>query len=275
MKILVTGGAGRAGGVLCAGLAAAGHEVVCVDRSLRRAPGVDGRVADLRVREAIYAHLDGVDTVVHLANHANQWRADPQVLVAENTAMNVHVFQAAAEAGVRRVIFGSSVQTISGAPLGAGASAPPLPVYPLSGDSPPLPANPYGLSKVMGETMLRHYGERHGLDAVALRLPFLVHQPRGLARQAAHMCADTWPREGFSWLWMDDLAGLVLALATGPEARPPGGAGYRCLLPSAPPMEALSEVREALARHPEARVAPCAVAGWSPTPLEALPGALS
>lgn len=272
MKFLVTGGAGRAGGVLCAGLVAAGHEVVCVDRSLRRAPGVDGRVADLRVREAVYAHLEGVGAVVHLANHANQWRADPQVLLAENTAMNAHVFHAAMEAGVRHVVFGSSVQTVSGAPQGAGASAPPLPVYPLTGDSAPSPANPYALSKVMGETMLRHYGERHGLDAVALRLPFLVHQPRGLERQAAHMCSDTWPREGFSWLWMGDLAGLVLALLTGPAARSPGEGGYRCLLPSAPPMEALPEVRAALARHPAARVGPCDVAGWSPTPFEALPG---
>ncbi|MCU0791406.1 MAG: NAD(P)-dependent oxidoreductase [Opitutaceae bacterium] len=267
MKLLVTGGAGKAGRVLCAGLVAAGHGVVCVDRGLRRQPGVDGRVADLRVREAIYPHLDGVDAVVHLANHAMAFGTDAQTLVAENTAMNVHVFQAAAEAGVRRVIFGSSVQAASGAPLAKGAVPAPLPVYPLGGDSAPLPANAYALSKVMGETMLRHYAERHAWDAVALRLPYLVEGVRGLARQAAGMCADTWPREGFSWLWTGDLAGLVLALLDGPA----GEARYRCLLPSAPPMEAFPEVRAALAAHPVARVARCYIPGWSPTPLESLP----
>ncbi|MBC8010449.1 MAG: NAD(P)-dependent oxidoreductase [Burkholderiales bacterium] len=273
MTILVTGGTGLVGRTICGGLAARGHHVRCVDRTLRPQPGVESRVADLRVREAIYPHLAGVEAVVHLANHSNQWRADAQTLLAENTALNTHVFQAAVEAGVRSVIFSSSIQVVSGLPLDDRASRDPSrpvapPAYPLSGDSSPRPGNAYAASKVLGEQLLRYHAEIHGLAATALRLPFIVRDRRGLAAQAVRMVGDTWAHEGFAWLWAGDLPGLIDALLRHPSP------GYRCLLPSAPPMEAIPEVRAALALHRAARVAPLPpidLDRWAPTPLENLP----
>lgn len=270
MTILVTGGTGLVGRAICGGLVERGHHVRCADRMFKPQDGVEAVVVDLRIREAAYALLADVDAVVHLANHANQWRTDAQTLVAENTAVNVNVFQAAAECGVGAVIFASSVQVASGVPLDtrAGRDQPEQPVYPLFGDSPARPGNAYAVSKVLGETLLRYHAETHGLAATTLRLPFIVRGRHGLERQAAHMARDTWPHEGFSWLWAGDLGGLVHALLV--EARP----GYRCLLPSAPPMLDLPEVRAAANRWPEARVAEPGVdfpPGWRPTPLVDLP----
>ncbi len=273
MTILVTGGTGLAGRAICGGLAARGHRVRCADRVLRPQEGVEARVADLRVREAVYPLLDGVEAVVHLANHANQYHADAQTILAENAALNAHVFQAAVEHGARSLIFSSSVQATSGMPLdrrAEEAGATPPPVYPVSGDSPARPGNAYGASKEAGEAQLRYHARVHGVAATALRLPCIVRGRRGLERQAAGMCRHTWPHEGFAWLWTGDLPGLVEAvLATD---RP----GYRCLLPSAPPMTEFAEVRAAMAAHPEAAVAPGAWAGlgdWRPTPLAGLPDA--
>lgn len=269
MKILVTGGAGLVGRAICGGLAARGHAVRCVDRSLRPQPGVDGRVADLRVREAIYPHLESVDAVVHLANHANQYRTDAQTVLAENAALNAHVFQAAVECGVRHLIFSSSVQVVSGLPLDPGAEeGNHPPVQALTGHDDPRPGNAYAASKVMGEELLRYHSRVHGLACTTLRLPFILRGRRGLERQATNMSGDTWPHEGFAWLWVGDLAALVAAvLAT---SRP----GYRCLLPSAPPMDAIAAVAAARAAHPGAGVTADAWAGldgWRPTPLEDLP----
>lgn len=258
MTILVTGGAGMVGGAICAGLAARGHRVRGVDRAPGGMEGVDMRVAELLHAGALKEHLDGVEAVVHLANHANQWQADARTILAENATLNANVFQAALEAGVRHLVFGSSVQVVSGVPVAKGRGeenraanrAERRPEYPLSGDSEARPGNAYAVSKAAGEQMLRYYGEGHGVAATTLRLPYIVRKRPGLDRQALAMAKDCWGHEGYAWLWAGDLAGLVeRVLAT-------SAPGYRCFLPSAPVMEGIPELDAILAGDREARVAP-------------------
>src|SRR5690606_25277279 len=106
-----------------------------------------------------FAHrvVEGVDAVVHLANHPNPVSGPtPQRLLADNVAMNVNVFQAAALLGVRCLVFASSVQAMIRRDRPVHGPPFPIPYLPLDGDLPPNPGlSTYGISKEFGERLLR------------------------------------------------------------------------------------------------------------------------
>ena len=70
----------------------------------------DGR--DITDFDSIRPHFDGQDTVVHLAAALGSDTADPRDLVERNVWGSYNVFEAARQAGVRRVIFASSGSVI-------------------------------------------------------------------------------------------------------------------------------------------------------------------
>jgi NAD+ dependent glucose-6-phosphate dehydrogenase len=136
-----------------------GHEIVSLD------------IADL---EACRRACAGVDTVVHLAADPSE-RADWETsLLPNNIRGTANVFQAASEAGARRVVFASSVQTVLAYPEGET----------LPDDVAPRPANLYGASKVFGEAVVSTVSTR-GLSAIAVRIGaydapwFHEHHDRG------------------------------------------------------------------------------------------------
>jgi nucleoside-diphosphate-sugar epimerase len=282
MRIVVTGGSGLLGSRTVPALVAAGHSVVCVDTAPSREPGVEWHVADLRRRETPYAFLRDAEVVIHLANHSNASKADPQTVLGENVAMNVNVFQAAAELGVRRVIFSSSIQAVSGGPIfpeqeylppGQRKFAP----LPYDGDTPASAGNTYGQSKIIGENLLAYYVEqsRGAMEGVTLRLPFIARNPRRVLKwlKPDHPYAAS---ELFSWLWIEDAARLIRACVETPRLKGcrtyfPSGA----LLPDWPDAETLAQtyLADAPRRRPgerlEALIDISAIThdlGWTPTP---------
>ncbi len=105
MKVLVTGGAGYIGAVLCEALIAAGHEPVVLDRFFwGRAPLEGLKVATIAgdVRELQDAWLDGIDAVCHLGGLSNDPTAEynPEA----NREMNLVATQALVAACKRRKI---------------------------------------------------------------------------------------------------------------------------------------------------------------------------
>lgn len=178
MKVLVTGATGRLGSVVCKKLQQSGHEVLGTDQRFSSDFPVALRIADLRDTRALYPLLEGQQAVVHLGNIPSLSLAPTaQAVLNDNTVMNVNVFRAAVEVGVRRIVFASSIQTIirleEGRPL-----EPPygVPYFPLDGEAPADPGyNFYGLSKELGERLLRVLAERFpDLACTALRFPFLA-----------------------------------------------------------------------------------------------------
>jgi nucleoside-diphosphate-sugar epimerase len=285
MRIVVTGGSGFLGSRTIHFLAAAGHEVLCMDTAPAREPGVEWRVCDLRRREFAYEGLRGADVVIHLANHSNAQKTDAQTVLSENVAMNANVFQAASELGVRRVIFSSSVQAISGGPLMPGSEYPPpekrkIGALPYAGDSPARAGNAYGQSKIFGEELLAYHVERRegALEGVSVRFPFISRDPRRLRRwfkpDIEHHAAEL-----FSWLWIDDAARLLQACVDAKELP-----GHRIYFPAGPLPpdwpDAESLAQTYFARAPRRRpgealrslidiTAVTAELGWSPTPWSA------
>ncbi len=219
-KVLVTGAAGRLGRVAAGLLHREGYDLVATDLVMpdSTVSGADDQPpyrfdqADLRDHEAARQVLDGIDVVVHIANHPGLGVTPPQVVFNENVAVNENVFQGAAEQGVGRIIFASTVQLVgSRIDDRTVINEPSTPDYPLNGTTTPDPSNVYALSKTVSEVMLRYYADRCGIDCVALRLPMLhYHEERVIVATGREQQSDI--IEGFSGLSYADAAALVLAV---------------------------------------------------------------
>jgi UDP-glucose 4-epimerase len=151
-RIVVTGGAGRLGRSLVAGLSTAGHELVSLDRELSEAPELDGveQVAvDLTDPGAASAAIAGAraDALVHLAAIAVPFSAPEDVILTTNASLALNVLSAGVEAGIARIVAASSPTV-----LGYGAPAGWLPDrLPLDEQTTPRPWHAYGLSKLLIE----------------------------------------------------------------------------------------------------------------------------
>ncbi len=234
MKIVVTGASGRLGREVCRALAEAGHDVRGVDQFPGREKIVPVEVYNLLDREACYRVLDGAEAVAHFGNHPRPDRYQAHRVFNENTVINMNVFQAACDTGVKKIIFSSSIQAISGGSTLSEETPSQLPYLPLDGDVPPNPGNSYALSKVVGETILRYVCRQKDIEGTALRFPWLrsprrhsSHFRYGLKdmpeRYKHHVTRD----EAFAILDIGDAADLIRRLAERPMP------GFRVYLPAA------------------------------------------
>ncbi len=113
-KILVTGVAGFIGSNLADRLLAAGYDVIGIDNlayGIREQipAGVDFKQVDIRSKE-IYPLFQGVDVAFHLAakNDLFACQKDPVETMDINVHGTANVFEAARQAGVKKVVFSSS-----------------------------------------------------------------------------------------------------------------------------------------------------------------------
>ena len=211
-RVLVTGAAGRLGSAVASLFHAEGFELLATDVVDAGDVPYRFRHADLRDHAAASALLDDIDVVLHLGNHPGIGPVPPQVVFNENIAMNENIFQGAAERGVPRIVFASTLQLVgSHVDERTVTAAPPRPEFPLSGDTPPAPANVYALSKTVSEVMLRYYAERCGMQCTALRFPMLHHDPDSVRVGSGQERPDD-ITEGFTGLTYADAAALFLAV---------------------------------------------------------------
>jgi UDP-glucose 4-epimerase len=176
-RVLVTGGAGFIGSHLVAALLARGAQRVVVLDNLRtgswdnvaadpRVEHVTADLADLGVDD-FRRHLDGIDFLFHLAAEKHNQSVDvPERVLAVNVDATFRLFAAAAAAGVQKVIFTSSLYA-------AGRMSLP----PMQESDLPDPRTVYGISKLTGEHLLRHFT---ALRSTAFRL-FFTYGPRQFA----------------------------------------------------------------------------------------------
>ena len=172
-RCLVTGGAGFIGGHLVQELLRRGADDVVILDSLRAgsrdavaAPSAGCRLVEFQLgRDCVHAlrpHLDDVDYVFHLAAEKHgQAQHHPETALDSNVDGTYCLARAAGEAGVKRMVFASTLYVY-------GRTNGPAFVETET----PLPHTIYGISKLAGEHLLRHCHARYNLSYNVLRYFF-------------------------------------------------------------------------------------------------------
>jgi len=173
VNALVTGGAGFIGSHVVDALVARGDSVRVLDDLFSGDrenvnPAATLLVAGVADEDAVRDAVAGVDVVFHQAAHRAVLRSveDPLATDAANVHGTLTILKAAADAGVRRVVYASSSSVYGGAET-----------LPTPETAPTLPRSPYAVSKLAGEHYCRVFAELYQLETVALRY-FNVYGPR-------------------------------------------------------------------------------------------------
>ena len=167
MKVLVTGGAGYIGSVMCEVLLQRGHEVVVFDNLTQghraavpaEAVWVEGDLASAEtIRSTIEAHRP--EAVMHFAARSlvGESMASPLLYLRDNVVNGLNLIDACVAGGVERFIL-SSTANLFGTP---GDQL-------IAEDSPVAPGSPYGESKWALERALHWMSQIHDLRYAALR----------------------------------------------------------------------------------------------------------
>ncbi len=159
-KALVTGGTGFIGGAVVTELLAAGREV----RVLARAPGalaglpVEVARGDLRDPASLAAAVKGCRRVFHVAADYRLWVPDPDRMYAANVQGTRDLLAAAAEAGVERLVYTSTVGALGNPGDGTpGTEETPVALADMAGH--------YKRSKFLAEQVALEFA-RQGLPVV-------------------------------------------------------------------------------------------------------------
>ena len=113
MKILVTGGNGYKGSVLVPKLLANGHEVTSIDNNWFGSylkPQKNLKIIKSDIRDLKYEVFEGIETIIHLANIANDPLVElqPQLSWEVNVLASQQLAEKASKMGVKNFIFASS-----------------------------------------------------------------------------------------------------------------------------------------------------------------------
>ena len=222
MRILFTGGSGKAGRHAVPYLLDKGHQVTNLDLVPLDHPGVHNLRVELTDAGqvfnacAAYASFDelepgaGVpryDAIVHFA-------AIPCILIRPdnetfqiNTMSTYNVLDAAVKLGIRKVIFASS-ETTYGICFADGEKKPDY--VPIDEEHPTIPQDSYAMSKVVNEATARSFQARSGIDIYALRINNVIEPHEYAQNFPAYMDnPDLRRRNIFAYIDARDLGLMV------------------------------------------------------------------
>lgn len=174
MRILITGATGFVGGSLVQRLLELEFEVTAVLRKAIR--DVDCRVSFFQVEDFPATQewrrvAEGHEVVIHCAARVhimNDESTDPLAVFRKvNVGGTLNLARQAAEAGVKRFIFISSIK-VNGEETECGK--------PYAADDTPAPIDPYGISKLEAEQGLLALAAETGMEVTIIR-PVLVYGP--------------------------------------------------------------------------------------------------
>jgi nucleoside-diphosphate-sugar epimerase len=189
--VLITGACGNIGRKLRAAWDDV-YDLILLDAN----PGEDDQdvfKADLSdFDEEWITHFHGVDTVVHLAANSSEL-CDLDELMQPNLDAMANVFNAAALAGVDRIVFASS-NHVMGEYKDLGDDA-------ITVDLPPRPVNTYGMLKLVGERLGQSLALAFDLTFIAVRIGWVQE-----GRNRPDTLPDDWARK--MWLSNHDLIQL-------------------------------------------------------------------
>lgn len=167
MRVLITGGTGFIGSRLALRCAERGDEVRVLAQentdaeSSNRAEltdaGVEIQLGSVTDPERVRQAMEHIDVAFHLAAAQHEMNVSDERFYAVNVEGTRNVLDAASDAGVRRVVHGSTIG-VYGQPNGV-----------LDEDSPVDPDNIYGITKLEGERLALSWSD--DVTVVAIRIP--------------------------------------------------------------------------------------------------------
>ncbi len=165
-KLLITGAAGRIGSFLTNQWKERYDLVLTDAHRPEETLGFPFIQADLSDFAAIRRLTEGIDTVIHLGADPRM-EAPWETLLPSNVIGAYNVFEAAHQAGCRRLIFASSINAVFGYPIDQQINTQ-MPVNPI---------NLYGATKCWGEALARYYSNAHKLSCLCLRFAAVSYRP--------------------------------------------------------------------------------------------------
>ncbi len=221
MTVLVTGAAGFVGSAVVRRMLGRGYAVRALVRQTSDRRNIDGLevetvVGDLTDRASLVDALRGCTGLCHVAAAYRLWVPDPAPMFRVNVDGTRDLLEAAAEAGVERIVYTSSVATLGILPGGA----------PADEDTPAAFADmigPYKQSKFRAEELVRRLIASRSLPVVIVNPSTPIGpgdvRPTPTGRMIVEAAAGRMPAyvdTGLNVVHVDDVAeGHVLAFEKG------------------------------------------------------------
>ncbi|WIM11552.1 NAD(P)-dependent oxidoreductase [Enhydrobacter sp.] len=195
-RIVFTGAAGGIGTMVRPLLAAAYPGLVLSDRvkpgNLR--PDETFVSADLTRPDEVAKAVEGAHSVLHFGGHSTEGPWD--AVLQANIVGCYNLFEAARQAGVKRIVFASSNHAVG--------------FYPrrkkIGTDVTVRPDSRYGVSKAFGEALGALYSDKHGIAVTCLRIGNVGPRPLDVRRLSI-------------WISPEDLVQLIRIGLDHPQVR--------------------------------------------------------
>ncbi len=166
MKILVAGGAGYIGSQVNLDLNRQGHLTIVLDNLTKghRAAVTAGKFIPGDINDPVLVKKilqeEQIEAVMHFAAYSLVGESvnEPAKYFRNNIGGGQSLLDAMIDCGVKRIVF-SSTAAVYGEPG----------QIPITEDHPQNPTNPYGLSKLTFERIMKAYDRAYGLRFIALR----------------------------------------------------------------------------------------------------------
>jgi len=184
-KLLVTGGAGYVGSHCCRAFAEAGWDVTVFDNLstgwrdlVKWGPLIVGDLQDPADLNAAFEKVKP-DAVAHFAGSALVAESvrEPSIYYRNNTLATLNLLEAMRRHGAGYLIFSSTCAIFGQAQADT-----------IREDHPKNPINPYGMSKLMVEQMLRDFDAAHGIRSIPLRYFNAAGADRDAKTGERHAC---------------------------------------------------------------------------------------
>ncbi|RUR49371.1 NAD-dependent epimerase/dehydratase family protein [Vreelandella populi] len=222
MRILFTGGSGKAGRHATAYLRDQGHSITNLDWVASDVPGITTLKVDLTDAGQVfnacqaYATFDELepgtgmpryDAIVHFAAIPAILHRPDNETYRINTLSTYHILDAGTRLGIPKVIIASS-ETTYGICFADGEK---LPDYlPVDEEHPTVPQDSYAMSKVVNEVTARSFQARSGIDIYALRINNVIEPHEYRQSFPAYMANPALRRRNiFAYIDARDLGQMV------------------------------------------------------------------
>lgn len=198
MKIAITGARGSVGREVVKLCAKEGHSTVQINRSEQEydgTPNSEMRTADAATDyDATVKALKDCDALIHLAAVPNPLGKSDWDVHQNNVCSAFNGLRAAAEVGIKRICYASSVNAIG---LAYSQQKLHLPYFPIDEDYPCRPSDSYALAKLEAETAAKAFPHWFpGTKIACLRIHEVENKTEVLKEHK-----ENWDEAGVKQLW--------------------------------------------------------------------------